>query len=505
MENKMEKIYSVLREKKAYQHAISLLSWDNETEMAEKSFDNYSETMSILYEKEYNLIVNDEFKNLLDSINCENLSEIDKKVIEELKENTLEMYKVPKELFLAIERQVNISNNEWNKGKEINDYSKYKMELEKLIKLNKEKLNYLKKDNLSFYEILLDKYEPKLKIEVLDEFFSLILEKLSPVIKKITEKKFEKLENAKEKFYNREYDVELQKKLSKEISEILGFDYKKGVLKESLHPFTTTMNNTNDVRITTKYDKNNPLNGLYSTIHETGHGIYEQNIDEELNKTYMLNAGVSMGIHETQSRMYENMICKNREFTNYLYNLFVKYFEIDKNGIDEYEFYLLINEVNNSIIRVDSDELTYPIHIAIRYELEKEIYNSEREITGDELKQMWDDKYFKYLCKKSDFVKESIMQDVHWSSNLFGYFPSYALGSAYAAQIYKVMQREINIDELIKNREFNKIKEYLTDKIFKYGALKEPNWLIENICQDKFDPNFYVDYLIEKYTKIYEI
>lgn len=505
MEKKMELVYKVLKEKKAYEHAMSLLNWDNETEMAKNSFDNYAETMSVLYEKSYNLIINDDFKNLLESIQLETLNEIDKKVIETMKEDVLEIYKIPKKLFLDIENQSNISTNEWNKGKEINDYSKYKIELEKLIKLNKEKLNYLQKDGMSLYEILLDKYEPKLKIDVLDKFFNLVIEKLSPVIKKINEKKLEKLEKAKVKFYSREYDIDIQKKLSKEVSEILGFDYSSGVLKESLHPFTTSMKSTKDVRITTKYEKNNPLNALYSTIHEAGHGIYEQNIDENLNSTYILNSGVSMGIHETQSRMYENMIGKNKEFINYLYELFVKYFEIDKIGIDSQDFYLLINEVNNSIIRVDTDELTYPLHIAIRYELEKEIFNNCREITGDELRQMWDEKYLKYIGKKSDEVKYSIMQDVHWSANLFGYFPSYALGSAYAAQIYEVMKKEINIEELIKNREFSKIKEYLKDKIFKYGSLKEPNWLIENVCREKFDPNFYVNYLIEKYTKMYEI
>ena len=300
------------------------------------------------------------------------------------------------------------------------------------------------------------------------------------------------------------FNIEKQKELSMYILNLIKFDFDKGVLKESEHPFTTNINNK-DVRITTHYYENDLLSSIYSTIHEGGHALYEQHIDDKIADS-ILGTGVSMGIHESQSRIFENMFGRSKEFLKFLYPKVDEAFGLKKEGIDFDSFYKFANEVQASFIRTDADELTYPIHVLIRYELEKEIFSNPDEKTDtDKLAKKWADKYEEYLGIRPETYKKGILQDVHWAEGLFGYFPSYALGTAYAAQIYNAINERVDISKELEKGEFSKINDILREKIHKYGKLKNPKELILNMTGKTFDSKHYINYLKEKFSEIYDL
>lgn len=497
--SKIEKIKKILEESRIYNDSITMINWDMETEAPKASLEYMSKIISFLSRKSYENVVNDEFKNLIYSIDENTLNPIEFKMIKKVKKEIFEkMSKIPVDEYADYSELVANSSSKWQEAKQKNDLDIYAPYLKRVIDYNKKFINYVGYKNHP-YSLLLSDYEEDLNVEIADNFFNEIKNELIPFIKKIVLLKRDELNRIKEKFYSRKYDIEKQKQLCKEISEILRFDYNSGVIKESEHPFTTNTGNKN-VRITTHYYENNPLSSIYSTIHETGHALYEQQVDD-IYEEYNLGGGTSMGIHESQSRIFENMFCKNEKFVKKLYDLLDKYFNLD---INYEEFNLLLNEVDTSLIRTEADEITYPLHVLIRYELEKEIFtNLDEEISIENLSNKWNEKYEKYLGIKPTNYSEGILQDIHWSQGAFGYFSSYALGSAYASQIYTFMNKEIDIEKELENLEFSNINKWLKEKIHKYGKYLSPKEVIKNACLEDFSPKYYVNYLKEKYSKIY--
>ena len=298
-----------------------------------------------------------------------------------------------------------------------------------------------------------------------------------------------------------QFNIEEQKKLSMEVIKKIGFDLNKGRLDESVHPYTIEFS-SKDVRITTNYHEDDITYALYSSIHEAGHGIYEQNISEKLKDTGLMT-GVSMGIHESQSRMYENILCRSYEFLVYLLPVINKHFH-QFNNVRIEEFYKAINKVTPSLIRTEADELTYSLHIIIRYEIEKAIFNDE--VTVDELPYLWNKKYKEYLGIEPKNDKEGILQDLHWADGSFGYFPSYALGNIYGAQIiHKFLKDDPKILESLKEGDFQKINKKLKETIHVYGSVYEPKDLIKKATNEELNIKYYVQYLRNKYSNIYSL
>lgn len=503
---KMKKVNEILKNKSSIDHAITLLHWDLETEAPEMAAEKISRTLGYLAGESYSMVINEEFKEILYSINIEELDEIDRKTVEEIKREFFsKMEKIPKADYQKYSELRILSARKWEEAKNKDDYNLFKDYLSEIIEFQKKFIKYRGYKGHP-YDLLLDDYEPGMTVGKVDDFFEKIRDSLSPLIRKIGQKEKEKEELKREKIIGQMiFEVEKQKELSHYLIKMLNFDLKKGVLKESEHPFTTNVDNK-DVRITTHYYKDNLLSGFYSTIHEVGHGLYEQNIDDKINDNAVLGTGTSMGIHESQSRIYENMFGRSRKFLNFIYKKVDELFEISGKGITEEDFYRLANKVENSFIRVEADELTYPVHVLIRYELEKEIFENLDEKTDvDALAEKWNDKYEKYLGVRPKTYKEGILQDVHWSEGLFGYFPSYALGSAYAAQIYNTLSKKVDVGSELEQGKYEKINEILKNEIHKYGKLKKPSELIENMTGEPFNPVYYIKYLTEKFSMVYDI
>ncbi|MDE7299333.1 MAG: carboxypeptidase M32, partial [Lachnospiraceae bacterium] len=278
-----------------------------------------------------------------------------------------------------------------------------------------------------------------------------------------------------------------------------GFDFEHGILAESAHPFTTNLHNA-DVRITNHFYENNLESAIFSVIHEGGHALYELGVDDELTLT-PVGGGTSMGVHESQSRFYENVLGRSEAFWKPLFPKLKETWPEQLADVGLSDFILGINKAEPGPIRTEADELTYPLHIMIRYEIEKQLISGEIEI--DELPGIWNEKYREYLGVTPKNDREGVLQDVHWSGGSFGYFPSYAIGNAVAAQIYSFMHREIKVGECLENSDLAPIREYLRKHIHRYGSTKNMNELLSEMTGEQLNVDYYIDYLTEKYTKLY--
>ncbi|MED7820007.1 MULTISPECIES: carboxypeptidase M32 [unclassified Francisella] len=497
IKNQLQILQNKLSQKKKYNHAISLMHWDLETETPKNSIKTTSEVLGFFSEKVYETINNDELDNCLDYLNknYSQLDEINKRIIYLTTKEKNKLSKIPKQEYVEYNKILSQAQNIWVEARQSNNFEIFEPFLEKILDYQKK---YIQRIGYSEhpYDVLLDEYEEGMTVSKLEPFFNSLKEKIVPLLEKI--KSAEQVDTS---CIDQEYDIEKQKKYSHKIAKQLGFDFNSGILKESAHPFTLNFNKY-DVRMTTRYIKDLFTSSLFSTVHETGHAMYEQNIGDNIYDT-ILGTGVSLGIHESQSRFYENLVGKNKSFwqANYkdLQNIFPE--NLDKVDIDS--FYNAINKVSPSLIRVEADELTYSLHILVRFEIEKEIF--EKDIPIKDLPKLWNDKYQKYLGITPDDYTNGILQDVHWAAGLFGYFPTYALGSAYASQIFHYMNKEFDVNQAIKQNNLDLILKFLNKNIHTFGNLKPANDVIYNMCGEHLNAKHYIDYLDNKFSTIYKL
>jgi len=342
------------------------------------------------------------------------------------------------------------------------------------------------------YDALLDDYEKGATVEMLDGFFDPLREKIVPLLKKIVEKDKQPVEIIGS------FDISKQKKLLPWLTGFTGYDLERGKVGEVEHPFCTTISR-NDVRITTKYHEDSLLSSIYSIIHECGHAIYEQNMKEEMER-YGLADCASMGVHESQSRLYENMICRSRAFAGQLLPRLREFFGYF-NDWDEEMLYRAINIARPSLIRIEADELTYSLHVMVRYELEKALISGKIKVA--DLPGLWDDKYEELIGIRPGNLAEGVLQDVHWSMGAVGYFPSYAVGTAYGSQMMNTIKKGVDIDTAVKNEDLTPVTGWLKENIHEKGLLFLPDELLKQSTGESFNSKYYVDYLTEKFTELY--
>jgi carboxypeptidase Taq len=339
-------------------------------------------------------------------------------------------------------------------------------------------------------------YEPGMTVEKLDKLFADVREQLVPLVSAIQQSN-----NVPDtSFLKQSFDVAEQKKFSKFILNELGYDFEAGRLDESVHPFATGLN-PGDVRITTRYLPEDVTSALFGTIHECGHALYEQNISKELIGT-PLCTGTSMGIHESQSRFWENMIGRSRPFWHRYYPKLQELYPDRLGNVPVEMFYKAINTVQPSLIRIEADELTYNLHIMIRYEIEKALFDGSLGVA--DLPAYWNAKYKEYLGVEPPNDGEGVLQDVHWSGGAFGYFPSYSLGNMYSAQFRRTIEKELgDLDDLTANGRFAELKDWLVERIYRYGKLQTPHEIVTRVTGEPLNPQYLIEYLSAKYGEIY--
>lgn len=483
----------------------SVVHWDMETMMPPRAVEQRSQQLSLLSRINHKISTNPEIgkllKNILTSPKQDILSKAEKRNVYLTKKNYDEQTALPEKLVGEIAKQQAITVNTWKAAKKAKNFSILKPELEKLVELNKKKAQILmqvKKTKIP-YDALIDIYEPKMTSEKITIIFDQLLKGLSILLQRI--------QNVRQQpdtdILRIQIPVENQREIAKELSATLGYDTTSttagGRIDETEHPFTSGY--YDDVRITTHYHLHNYFSSIFSVLHETGHALYQQN----LNTSYRyqpIGSPSSLGIHESQSRLFENIIGRSREFWSYM---FPKLKQITAPKLDQVnvnQFVHAINKVEPSKIRIEADEVTYNLHIIIRFQIEKDLFADK--ITVSELPEIWKNKYAKYLGINVENDSEGVMQDTHWSSGLYGYFPTYALGNIYSGQIVSVLEKDVpEWRSLVSQGNLKKINEWLTKNVYHYAALYDPAELIFKIVGNELQAEPYLNYLREKYGRLY--
>lgn len=498
LEKKFEEVKGYIGQIEYLTHSIVLVDWDMRTNMPVKAGESRSKVLEYLSSQLFDMTTSTKVKTFIEELSPykDNMSLVQRRILEELERNYNETMKIPADRYVASVGATSRAQIAWEKAKEENDYESFKPHLQKVIDFSREFIDYWGYEG-DKYNTLLEKYERGLTVEKLDKVFGELRDGILEILENIKKSK----KTIDTNILKGNFDILKQKDLSLCILQKMGFDLEAGRLDVSVHPFTTNMGNK-DVRLTTNYHKDEFTSALFSTIHEGGHGIYEQNISDDLENTG-LNIGASMAIHESQSRFYENIVGRSEEFTTYLLNLSRKYFE-DFNKISPEEFYEAMNKVEPSFIRTEADELTYSLHIIIRYELEKDLINGR--ISLDQLPSEWNKKYKEYLGVEPTNDTDGVLQDVHWSASLFGYFPSYALGNLYGAQIYNTLLNEKpEIMKEVGEGNLRNLHSWLKENVHKFGSLYTPSEIIKRVTGEELNSKYFINYLKEKYYKIYNI
>lgn len=497
----MEKVKNLL----IFQSAMSIIHWDMETMMPPKAINLRSQQLALLSALEHRMSTDPEIGKLLEAImqspRYEELNQVQKRNIYLIKKQYDEQTRLPEELVAAIAKQRAITTDVWKKAKAAKNFSMFKPELEKLLELEKKAAEILMevKQTKTPYDALIDIFEPKMTAETITKVFTELKDGLVSILRKC-EASPKKPDTS---ILRRKVPVEVQRKIAKELAKTVEYDIESntagGRIDETEHPFTTGY--YDDVRITTHYYEDNFASSIFSVLHEAGHAIYEQNLNPEW--IYQpVGTPCSSGFHESQSRFVENIIGRSREFWSYF---LPKLKEITGNILSDVSldaFIHAVNEVKPSKIRVEADEVTYCLHIIIRFNIERDLFAEK--ISVGELPQIWNQNYKDYLGLDIENDSEGVMQDTHWASGLFGYFPSYALGNIYSGQILAQMEKEqTNWREQISHGNFRPIKSWLVNNVYRYGNLHDPADLIKKITGIELDVKPYIKYLEEKYSKLY--
>lgn len=484
----------------AYEEALNLMYWDLRTGAPKKGVEGRSEVIGLLSSEVFKMETSEEMEaylnQLLDEKNKDQISEIALKTALDCKKSFDRMKKIPIDEYQAYVTLQTKAESVWEEAKEKADFEMFRPYLEELVATNKRFVEYWGYEG-NKYNTLLDLYEPGMTVNILDTVFREVRDGIVDLLQKIQQSK-RKVDTS---FINEFFPKANQEALSIEILKQMGYDFDAGRLDETVHPFQITINQ-GDARVTNKYDEQDFRVAVFGAMHEGGHALYEQNVSKDLAGT-PLAGGTSMGIHESQSLFNEIFVGRNKNFWKKNYDLLKKYAndQFDKVPLDD--FYYAINEVRPSLIRIEADEVTYPLHIIIRYEIEKGLFNDEIEVK--DLPAIWNEKYKEYLGVEPDHDSVGVLQDVHWASGAFGYFPSYALGYIYAAQFKNALLKDLpNFDELLAEGKLEEIKKWFNEKVHQYGKMKKPLEILQEATGEGLNARYLIDYLQEKYRDIYQ-
>ena len=348
--------------------------------------------------------------------------------------------------------------------------------------------------DLAPYDALLNEYEEGLTMETLDGFFAQLRSVIVPLLAST-----QAAEQIDDSFLELAYPIDVQRRFADYLMDVLGLDRGHCGIAETEHPYTLTFNNK-DVRITTHYHEKMMTFAMYSTIHEGGHALYELGCGDEYEFTN-LSGGASMSVHESQSRFYENIIGRSRPFVELIFPKLKELFPQQLADVDAGMFYRAVNKAQPSLIRTEADELTYCVHVMIRYEIEKQLIAGTLAVA--DVPAVWNQMYKDYLGIDVPDDKHGCLQDSHWSGGMIGYFPSYALGSAYGAQMLAKMQEDLgDIYADVAKGDLSRVTGWLREKIHRHSGFKKPAPLFEDVC-GKFDAKFFTDYLTRKFSELY--
>ena len=479
----------------AYNHAMSALYLDAGTVAPRNTTAGRNVTMEVLSRVTFELSTDPRRGELIAYLeaHAEELDASTRRQVEVARKGFDQMIRIPAEEYVAYSVLLNEAQDVWEKAKNESDFAMFAPYLEKIVAFNRKFAGYYNPD-LAPYDALLNEYEEGLNMETLDGFFTQLRSAIVPLLAAT-----QAAEQIDDSFLQLAYPVEVQRKFADYLMDVLGLDRGHCGIAETEHPYTLTFNNK-DVRITTHYYEKNMNFAMYSTIHEGGHALYELGCGDEYEFTN-LSGGASMSIHESQSRFYENIIGRSRAFVELVFPKLKEMFPQQLANVDSEMFYRAVNKAQPSLIRTEADELTYCIHVMIRYEIEKQLIAGTLAVA--DVPAAWNQMYKDYLGIDVPDDKHGCLQDSHWSGGMIGYFPSYALGSAYGAQMLAKMEEDLgDIYDDVAKGDLSRVTGWLREKIHRHAGFKKPAPLFEDVC-GKFDAKFFTDYLTRKFSELY--
>ena len=497
MGKKYDELMTYVEKMQALGMAEGLFDWDLETAAPPQAAALTAGVMGSLSSQYFEILTSPQVGGLIGQAAEEELDETQRAIVRELAKERDRLCRIPAQEYREYAELIAGAAQVWARAKRDNDFASFAPTLAHIVEMSKKIAAYNKKEGQSTYDAMLWQYEEGFGQAVLDPFFALLREHIVPLLQRVmTEGKPVSIAPLRQSFA-----VDKQREFNRFLAEYVGFDFDRGVLAESEHPFTIGLHN-HDVRITTHYYENLLESAMFSTIHESGHAVYEMNVDDALTLTPVAG-GASCGMHESQSRLMENMIGRSPAFWEPLYPRLRELFAGELAGVSGEDFVRMINRVSPSLIRTEADELTYCLHVMIRYEIEKEMIDGSLDVR--ELPRVWNDKYEEYLGVRPVSDAEGVLQDIHWAQGSIGYFPSYALGNAFAAQIYRAMDRQIDIDGSLRRSDLAPVRAWLKEKIHRFGRVKPTAELLRDATGEDFNPQYYIDYLTEKFTGLYDL
>lgn len=475
-------------------HATSILYWDMRTYMPKGAIEKRSREVSILSKIAHDKSVDPKVGELLqqskaevegDPIKTRNLLLMQRDYDQEVR--------LPTEFVVEMTRQESITEAKWEEAKHKSDFKLVQPELEKLFDLVQQKTHYLDPDKKP-YNVLLDLFEPGLTMDMIDSYFNPLKEGVIKLINKSKQHSPQPNPN----LIKVPVTIEAQRQMSNWIMNFLGMDPQYSRCDETEHPFTTGY--MYDVRITTHYLDNDPFGSIYSVFHEAGHALYDLNLPKEYAWT-RIGTSASLGVHESQSRFCENIVGKNPVMLKYMYPTIQKLFPAFKQ-VKLDDIIKAVNAIIPSKIRIYADEVTYNLHVILRYEMERDFMTGKFSV--DELPQVWNDRMEKYLGQKIENDSEGVMQDVHWYEGMLGYFPTYVLGNIYNGQMRTTLMKQIpDWENQLEQGIFTNIGNWIKSKVHTQAFIYDPIELVERITGAKPNTEHFLGYLKDKYSKIY--
>lgn len=479
--------------------AISLMGWDQRTYMPESGADHRSEAFGFVYSDLFRRATSDETGQLLSDLSEPGVYSSLSAVEQSMVDNAMRQYKRFKAIPPGLMHRFAVLSSKcekiWETARKRDDFSMFKPHFQELLLMVKEMAKHYGYEE-NPYDALIEGYEPGMTASKLRKIIEPLRDFLVPLVEDLLMRSKSKNQLPSKGHYPRN----LQQKLFLKVLDVLGFDFTRGRIDETAHPFTTTIG-PGDIRISTKYPENDFTMGFFGTIHECGHAMYEMGFDENLVYTPVHNPA-SLGIHESQSLMFENHIGRSLPFLTYFYPKIQETFSPRLSEVSLRDFYKAVNTVSRSLIRIDADEVTYNLHIIIRFELENAMVNNMLEV--DDLPAAWNEKYKQYLGVEPPNYADGVLQDVHWSSGMVGYFPTYMLGTLYSAQLFAKAKHELNgLEQGLMDGDTGPLVRWLRERVHKPGATHKPEKLIELVTGEKPDPKYFMDYVKQKYSEIY--
>ncbi len=498
MSDKFRRLQTLLGEIADFSAASSLLHWDQQTYMPPGGAEARAMQISTLQKTVHQRFTSDEIGRLLDDLEKElagaDYDSFEASLVRVTRREYTRLRKIPAELVARLAKATALGHMAWEKARETSDFAVFQPHLEEIVDLTVQKAEALGYQD-RIYDALLDEFEPEMKTAQVEALFEEMKEGLIPLVRAIADRQGA----VDDAFLRQEFDEDKQWEFGIEVITRLGFDFQRGRQDTAAHPFTTSFS-TGDVRLTTRLFRNNLLPALFGSIHEAGHGMYEQGIDRSLERTPLCN-GASLSVHESQSRMWENIVGRSRGFWAFWLPRLQEYFP-QLEGVSLDAFYRAINRVEPSFIRVEADEVTYNLHIFLRFEVENLLV--EGKVRVADLPELWNAKMEEYLGIRPGNDAEGVLQDVHWSGGMIGYFPTYSLGNLLAAQFYnRAVADHPDIPAQIEKGEFGTLLQWMREKIHKEGAKYTPTELVERVTGGPMRTEPFLTYIREKYAQIY--